>query len=319
MYDTSGKSKQSISDVLNCREKSGQWVVRIPLHSTCVFREYNTFRPTTGSWEVELYTAQVPRNISPAAKFNRQTENKKHSWWNQDVCLHEQNISTLNIPCICCKNGNKQKSEYSEKNRCKDISYFTPKTFFFIVEWNSGVNVQQTKITPVSFWELNIPSCSNLIQQVTRLCSLSPALPGPSGECPLQSLSGSCRERERRHRDGKRKSILTTTTAEINRQKIHLLRSGRLWVTFQNSSSFQFLKTASRNFHFLLFLANANDKSDLRNQFPPVIQILIWPVSWFILEVSESKRQPVLYYFSFLNTAPCRVHVDEVINPSEAM
>lgn len=46
-------------------------------------------------------------------------------------------------------------------------SFYSKNFFFLIVEWNSGVNVQHTKITPVSFWELHIPSCSKLIQQVS--------------------------------------------------------------------------------------------------------------------------------------------------------
>ena len=124
-----------------------------------------------------LCAAQVPRNIFPCCLML-----VTHSWWNRATVFKQLQV--------------KKKSSVWIK-RSKDTGYFTPKTFFFLLlNETVGVNVQQTKITPVSFWELHIPSCSNLIQQVTRLCSLSRALPGTSGGCPLRSLWGSCREKD---------------------------------------------------------------------------------------------------------------------------
>lgn len=135
------------------------------------------------------------------------------------------------------------------------------------------------------------------------------------------STSVSVRILQKKREDGtkKKKSILTTTTAEINHQKIHLPRSGRLRVTFQNSSSFQLLKAASRNFHFLLILADADDKSDMstnsllsyRSRSGQRVDLF-----WKLVKVRDNIFHTI---FLFLNTAPCREHVDEVINPSKAM
>lgn len=97
------------------------------------------------------------QHFNPAAKNTTECEREREAWLLQNRLLKIQIDTSARL-----KHWDIKSSEVN--------SYFTPKTFFLLSNetvvggggW--GVNVQQTKITPAaaSFWELNIPSCSEL-------------------------------------------------------------------------------------------------------------------------------------------------------------
>lgn len=118
---------------------------------------------------ISVVKAPLHHRAGMSYSFSAQSRNRKHralqlSCSHRPFCFYIW-IMKQNLPCsysiTLLWKGVLQRTENLYCKRIVNYYWyqvnFTPKNFFFIVEWNSGVNVQQTKITPVSTWELGFP------------------------------------------------------------------------------------------------------------------------------------------------------------------
>lgn len=110
--------------------------------------DFSAFRATTGSSEAELCSRSCSHEHFPL--LLNSTDRWRHSEINRGLCLHGQALKCLQTYLYAANMPKTITAQLFTINRKLLIRQwlFYSKTFFFIVEWNSGVNVQQTKITP---------------------------------------------------------------------------------------------------------------------------------------------------------------------------